>query len=128
MEESPARSEAAHEVPGKTPAPSGWLAGGSLFAGAAALIGASCCVLPIVLVNLGLSGALVSKLAYFARAKDWMLGLSVLLIAGGVVLAAKRGRMGARTFALLVAAAVMVAAAYVFPSYEDQILRWLNLR
>ncbi len=128
MDESPARSEAAHEAPGEAPAPSSWLAGGSLFAGATALIGASCCVLPIVLVNLGLSGALVSNLAYFARAKDWVLGLSVLLIAGGVVLAAKRGRMSARTFVLLVAATVMVAAAYILPSYEGEILRWLNLR
>ncbi len=128
MDESPARSEAAREPPGKNPAPSGWLAGGSLLAGTTALIGASCCVLPVVLVNLGLSGALVSNLTYFARARDWVLGLSVLLIAGGVVLAAKRGRMGARTFALLVAATVMVAAAYILPSYEGQILRWLNLR
>ena len=62
-----------------------WLAGGSLIAGASALIGASCCVLPIVLLNLGIGGALVSNLQHFARAKGWVLGVSVLLIIGGVI-------------------------------------------
>ena len=105
-----------------------WLAGGSLIAGASALIGASCCVLPIVLLNLGIGGALVSNLQHFARAKGWVLGVSVLLIIGGVILAARRGRMKPSTFALLLLATIMVAAAYILPSYEGEVLRWLSQR
>jgi len=66
----------------KNPSKSGGIfAGGGALSGLAALIGASCCVLPIVLVNLGLSSALVSNLAFFARAKPFFLGAAVLLIA-----------------------------------------------
>ena len=35
----------------------GWLAGGGVLGGFFAFLGASCCVLPILLVNLGVSSA-----------------------------------------------------------------------
>jgi len=101
----------------------GLLAGGGALSGLAALIGAPCCVLPIVLVNLGLSSAFVGNLAFFARAKPYFLGAAVLFIAVSFAAAFWRGRRPAgRTLALL------VAGAYILAHYEPQILRWLNLR
>lgn len=57
-----------------------WLASGSLLGGISAFIGASCCVLPLILFNIGISSALIARLAFFARYKDqFLLGASALI-------------------------------------------------
>ncbi len=104
-----------------------WFAGGGIIAGFFAFIGASCCVLPIILVNLGVSTALVGNLAFFARAQVWFQWLTLVLIAAGFFFAFRRGRPRPRVIALLCLAVVLAVAAYVLPSYEGAILRWLNL-
>ena len=113
----------------KTKAPNGprWLASGGAFSGLLALFGASCCVLPIVLVNLGVSTALVSNLAFFARAKPWFMGAAVIFVVIAFVMAFRGGRRpGAALLTLLVLSAALVAGAYVLPFYEAGILRWMN--
>lgn len=117
--------------PQKLPAKSGaWLAGGGALSGLAAFIGASCCVLPIVLVNLGLGSALLAgHLAFFARARPWFLGAAVLLIAAGFVSAFWKGRRpNGRVLTILAAATLLTAGAYGFAYVEPDILRWMSLR
>jgi len=108
----------------------GWLAGGGALAGLAAFIGASCCVLPIVLVNLGLASALLAgHLAFFARARPWFLGAAALLIAGAALAAFWKGRRpNGRVLTILAAATLLTAGAYGFPYVEPDILRWMSLR
>lgn len=106
---------------------SGIVAGGSALSGLAAVIGASCCVLPIILVNLGASTAFVSNLTFFARYKPQFAAVTIALIAIGFVAAFWRGRRPNRTtLSMLSLASLFALAAYVLPQYEPYILRWLN--
>lgn len=119
----------ASEDPKKTKASrrGGWFAGGGMMSGLGAFIGASCCVLPLILVNLGVSTALVGKLAFFARAQHYFMGAAVLLLAVGIVAAFWKGRRPSKRVAIaLVLAAAFVFAAYIMPFYEPQLLRWVN--
>lgn len=107
----------------------GFIAGGGALSGLAALVGASCCVLPIVLVNIGVSAALVGELAFFARAKSYFMGLAVLLIGAAIISAFWNGRRPSkRVIVLLILSAVLVLGSYMLPLYEGHLLRWLNLR
>lgn len=106
-----------------------WIAGGSAVTGFMAFIGASCCVLPIILVNLGLSGALVSNLAFFARAREWFLGATIIFLVSAFVLAFRGGRRPTGiVLSLLILSSVLAAGAWVLPIYEPEILRWINSR
>ena len=69
---------------------SGWFAKGGVLAGVFAFIGASCCILPIILINLGLSSAIVSHLGFLARMRPWFLGLTIILIIAGFIYAFSR--------------------------------------
>lgn len=86
-------------------------------------------MLPLILVNLGVSTAIVSKLAFFARAQNYFTAIAVVLIISGFVAAFWKGRRPARlVLALLVVAAILTAASYVMPFYEGHILRWMTVR
>jgi mercuric ion transport protein len=103
-----------------------WLARGSFLGSILAFIGASCCVLPILLVNLGVSTALVGRLAFFARYKDWFLGLSLLAILLALGFAFRNGRKPTRRLMIwLGVSTLLIAIAYTLPHYEGQILRWI---
>jgi mercuric ion transport protein len=108
----------------------GWLAGGGALSALAAFIGASCCTLPLILVNLGLGSALfASNLAFFARARPWFLGAAAVLIAVAALAAFRRGRRPSPVVAaLLVSATLFTIGAYWFPYIEPQVLRWMSLR
>ncbi len=101
----------------------GLFAGGGLLTGLASLIGASCCVLPVLLVQAGVSTALVAHLAIFAVAKPYLLAMTAFLVIAGFTAAFWKGRRP-RPFvlALLVIAASLVVAAYVMPNYERALL------
>ncbi|MCA8897081.1 MAG: hypothetical protein KDA48_17610, partial [Amphiplicatus sp.] len=117
------------EDPNKTKASrrGGWFAGGGAFSGLGALIGASCCVLPLILINLGVSAALVGKLAFFARFQQYFMGGAVILLAVAIVAAFWKGRRpGKRVVITLALAAALIVAAYIMPFYEPQLLRWVN--
>lgn len=108
----------------KTTRPSGGLfAGGGVVTGLAALIGASCCVLPILLVQAGVSTALVAHLGIFARAKPYLLAVTAILVLAGFVAAFWGGRRPRpRVMVLLIAAALLTAGAYAMPSFERELL------
>ena len=107
----------------------GWLVGGGLMGGVFAFLGASCCVLPILLVNLGVSSALVANLGFFARYKTAFMIVAALLLAGAIVFAFRGGRRPKARFWVSVATAVLLlAGAWILPSYEGELLQWLNLR
>lgn len=109
------------------PKKGGLIAGGSALSGLAALIGASCCVLPLILVNLGVSSALVGNLAFFARGKQYFMGAAAVLLAAAIAAAFRKGRRPSRRVTItLVLAAVFVTAAYIMPAYEPQLVRWIT--
>jgi len=108
---------------------SGWFAGGGILTGVLALLGASCCVLPIILVSLGVSSAAVGNLAFFASAKPWFMGATILLIAAAVYFAFRSGRRpGLGFWIAMVIALCLLSTAYILPSYEREILEWMDLR
>lgn len=103
--------------------PSGIVAGSGVIAGLGALLGASCCVLPILLVQVGVSTALVAHLGFFARAKPYFLAATAVLILAGFVTAFWGGRRPRPTvLILLVGAALLVAGAIAMPHYERELL------
>lgn len=109
------------------PKKGGFIAGGSALSGLAALIGASCCVLPLILVNIGVSTALVGKLAFFARAQQYFMVAAAVLLAGGLAASFWNGkRPSKRVVVTLVLATVLVFAAYIMPSHEGRLLRWVS--
>ena len=107
----------------------GVLAGGGLFTGLASLVGASCCVLPLLLVQLGVSAALVAHLDVFARAKPYLMAATAILAGCGFIAAFWGGRRPRRGVLLLLAgAAILVLASIALPYFEDEILRLLPAR
>ncbi|MCK5749468.1 hypothetical protein ACFOOP_11440 [Marinicaulis aureus] len=105
----------------------GLIAGGGALSGLGAFIGASCCILPLILINLGVSAALVGKLAFFARFQHYFMGAAVVLLAVAIVAAFWKGRRpGKRVAITLILAAALIVAAYIMPFYEPQLLRWVN--
>lgn len=105
------------------------LAGGGVLTGLSALIGASCCVLPIVLVQIGVSTALVAHLAWFAQAKPYLLGLTAVLILVGFATAFWGGRRPRPLIlAALIGAAILTMGAIAMPHYESALLDWMRTR
>ena len=106
----------------------GLLAGGGVLSGLFAFLGASCCILPILLVNLGVGGALVANLAVFAGFRLWFIGAALVLVVASMFFAFRGGRRPRRGFWISAAAAsLLIAAAWIMPHYEGTLLRWLNL-
>jgi mercuric ion transport protein len=104
-------------------------AGGGLFAGFGALLGASCCVLPILLAQAGVSAALLANLGVLSRARPFFLAVALLFVVGGVAASFWKGRRPRpRAVILLAVAALLTAGAYVMPHYEREILDWLDHR
>jgi mercuric ion transport protein len=106
-----------------------YFAGGGLFAGFGAFLGASCCILPILLAQAGVSAALLANLAVLARARPFFLAAALLLVVAGIAASFWKGRRPRpRAAILLAAAALMTAGAYVMPHYEREILDWMGRR
>ncbi len=106
-----------------------WVAGIGAVTGLGALIGASCCVLPLVLFNLGVSAALVSNLAFFAQAKPYLIVITAVLIVVGFATAFWKGRRpNRRILGVLTAAGLLAFAAVILPYYERELLQLVNVR
>ncbi|MCH2547304.1 MAG: mercuric transporter MerT family protein [Alphaproteobacteria bacterium] len=59
---------------------------GSIIASVTAVIGASCCVIPLVLFNLGIGGAWVSNITVLQPFRPYLIAVSILALAiGGYV-------------------------------------------
>jgi mercuric ion transport protein len=90
---------------------------------AGAVLGASCCVLPLVLANLGIGSALFGSLGFFVSARPWLLGAAVALIALAAAVAFRSGRRpSAWTAAVLGVAVLFVAASLALPHVEGRLL------
>ena len=102
---------------------------GSALSGLFAFIGASCCVLPLMLINLGISGTLVAQLAVFARYKNWFLGISLILVILAVWFSYRNGKRPTKTvLVLLIFSGLLIVTAYTLPFYEASILQWVQQR
>lgn len=105
----------------------GLFAGGGALAGLATFIGASCCVLPLLLAQVGLGAALASQLSFLARAKPYFLALTLALIVAALVASFWRGRRPRPlVLAMLFGAAALLIGAEIIPQYEGQIMRWIG--
>ena len=102
----------------------GWLPHIGLAAAVAALVGASCCALPLALASFGLAGAWIANLGVFVVHRPYitMVALSILLI--GWTIAVQR-QAPARTFVILAIATAVTLAAVVVAQYESEINRYL---
>ncbi len=99
------------------------LAGGGLLAGLAAMLSASCCVLPVLLVQAGASAALVGQLGVLAAYRTQFLFAAGALIALAAVAAFRGGRKPTpRVLTMLALGAGLVAGAVILPRYESEIL------
>lgn len=105
-----------------TPGLQTWLSGSGVLGGIAAFIGASCCVLPILLVQLGIATGLVANLAWFARWQPYLFWAAAAILALSAVLALWRGRPSLSFWIWWGIGATFLAAAFVLPQYELQIL------
>jgi mercuric ion transport protein len=107
----------------------GLFASGSIVSGLAALIGASCCVLPIFLVQAGVSTALVAQLGIFVQARSYLMAVTVVLLILGFI-AAFWGwrRPRSRVLVQLAVATLLVLSAYSFPYFEGQLMDWVRGR
>ncbi|GEM_PF-3422232 len=104
-----------------------FVSGGAL-SGLFAFIGASCCVLPLALVNLGVSTALVGNLAFFARYGAWFKWAAFALVLLSFFLAFRQRRPSAGIIAILLFGAGLTALAFIFPYFEGDILQWMVRR
>lgn len=100
------------------------LAGGSLFGGIAATFSASCCVLPLLMVQLGLGSALAANLAAFTAAQPYLVAVTLLLIGTSAIVAFRRGTPSRTTVVTLGVSALLVATAIVLPWFEEDLIRW----
>ncbi len=105
----------------------GWFAGGGVAASILAFIGASCCLLPIVLLNLGIGTAFAGNIAFLGKFQIWFQGLTIVLLAAGYYFAFRRGRPSGRVLAWLIFATLFAAVAFTVQRYEGAIVQWLNL-
>jgi mercuric ion transport protein len=95
-----------------------------LGASIAALIGASCCALPLLLAWLGLAGAWIAHLGILIVYRPYITAVALAIIAAGWAIAFRR-QARRRTFLVLGLATVVVLAALVATQYEPQINRYL---
>ena len=100
------------------------LPGAGLVAAIAALAGASCCVLPLLLAAVGVGGAWIAQLAIFVTYQWYILTFAAALIAISWIVALVRGSSG-RTKLILAVSTALVLAALVMPIYEEEITQFL---
>lgn len=89
-----------------------WLPHIGLAAAVAALVGASCCALPLVLASLGLAGAWIANLGIFVVYRPYITVVALIIILIGWRIAVRR-QAPAGTFTLLGIATVIVLTAVV---------------
>jgi mercuric ion transport protein len=95
-----------------------------LVAALAALVGASCCALPLVLASAGLAGAWIANLGMFVVYRPHITAVALVVIAVGWAIALRRQAFG-RTFLVLGLATAIVLAALAVAHYEAEITRYL---
>ena len=102
----------------------GAAASSSILAGVLAAIGASCCVLPLVLIQLGVGAALAGSLTVLAPLRPWFLLAAVGLLGWDAFRAFRNGRPRMRVLVLLALGTAVVAIAVIVPAFESDLLHW----
>lgn len=103
-------------------------AGLSLIAAIGAGLAATCCVLPIALTILGLGGAWLAFLSFFAVNRPAILAVGLLFLAIAAVLAMRHHRqrqIGTRTIVILAVTAILLGGALTAPFWERDATRYL---
>ncbi len=101
----------------------GGILGGGMLGSVGAFIGASCCVLPILLFNMGVGSAFIAQLGFFARYRDeFLYGSLALIIIGMIVTFAGGGRPTRRVLLLFAVGLLFIGIAYALPSFERELL------
>jgi len=95
-----------------------------LVAAVAALVGASCCALPLALAWLGLAGAWIANLGIFVTYRPYITAAAVILIGLGWIIAVRR-HAAIRTFVVLALATMLVGGAVLVSYYETELTRYL---
>tara|TARA_R110002072_G_scaffold12016_3_gene52927 strand:- start:1806 stop:2132 length:327 start_codon:yes stop_codon:yes gene_type:complete len=99
------------------------LQSGGLLGSFLALIGASCCVVPVILVHLGVATGLVAKLNWLARIQPFLLGVSALILIVAAILAVRGGRASWTFWIWWGLGAAFLALAVALPQFEFQLQR-----
>ena len=90
----------------------------------AALVGVSCCALPLALAWVGLAGAWIANLEVFVVYRPYITASAMIVIGLGWVIAV-RNRASLRTLLVLGVATTFVAAALLVAHYETDLTRYL---
>jgi mercuric ion transport protein len=121
-------SKAAQQIAAKTTGEArqvSLLSQAGLIAAIAALIGASCCALPLALASAGLAGAWIANLGVFVTYRPYITGVALGVIGVGWAIALKR-KTSRRTLAVLGLASALTAVAVVVAYYEQELARSLR--
>lgn len=105
------------------------LASGGFLGAISAFIGASCCVLPLLLFQAGVSSAAIAQLGFFARYRGEFLVGSLLLVIAGIIASfwsGKKPRL--RTLVTFAFAIVFIILAYNIPYHERELLIYFGFR
>jgi len=95
-----------------------------LVAALAALVGASCCALPLALAWLRLAGAWIAHLELFVIYRAYITAAAMILIGLGWMIAIRR-RAAARTLVVLALASALVCGAVLVSHYEIELTQYL---
>jgi mercuric ion transport protein len=95
-----------------------------LVAAIAALVGASCCALPLALAWIGLAGAWIANLEIFVVYRPYITVFAMIVIGLGWAVAVRR-RASLRTLFVLGVATILIAGALLLAHYETDLTRYL---
>ena len=99
-------------------------AGLGLVAGLGALVGASCCVLPLLLAITGVGGSWVAGIGALTPYQPYLLGMAALCVGIGWIIALRRqARM--RVVVMLGLATVLVIGSVLTAIYERPLTEYL---
>jgi mercuric ion transport protein len=102
----------------------GVAASSSIVASVLAAIGASCCVLPLLLIQLGVGAAVAGSLTALAPLRPWFLLAAVGLLGWAAFRAFRGGRPRMGVIVLLTLGSAVVVVAVIIPAFEGDLLRW----
>ncbi|WP_411818490.1 mercuric transporter MerT family protein [Hyphococcus sp. DH-69] len=102
-------------------------ASGGVIASIFAVIGASCCILPLVLINLGISVAVVGNLALMSAARPYFILSALGLVVLSFIAAYRHGnRPRGVMIGLLILASFFIVFASILPFFEPSIVKWIS--
>lgn len=103
---------------------SGLISGMGLIAGLMAILGASCCVFPLVLAILGFSSAWFANFSFLIVYRTYILGFALIIVGAGWLVAIMKSRNW-KVFGILLIATLFVAGSFWIEANEPQINRHL---